>query len=167
LKTVRYLAYGSNLHPARIGARIGSVRSLGSAQLPGWTLRFHKSSADGSGKCNLIADPMGVAYGVIYEIPITDKRRLDTIEGVGDGYVDTSIELPAFGQARVYLAEPSHINDRLTPYDWYLAFVVDGARHHRMPAAYIARINGTATVRDQDTARRSRNRAILYAAGFS
>jgi Gamma-glutamyl cyclotransferase, AIG2-like len=166
LKTIRYLAYGSNLHPARIGERLDAVRSLGRTTLTGWALRFHKSSTDGSGKCNLIADPAGVAYGAVYEISLADKRRLNTIEGAGNGYMDSTIELPVFGQASVYLAELSYIDDRLAPYDWYQAFVVGGARHHRMPAAYIAQISGTATVRDQDTARRSHNLAILNSIAF-
>lgn len=165
LKTIRYLAYGSNLHPARIGARLGSVAALGSTRLSGWALRFHKSGADGSGKCNLIADPAALAYGAVYDISLADKRRLDAIEGLGNGYLEESIELAVFGEARVYLAERSHIDDRLMPYDWYQAFVVRGARHHRLPAAYIDQISAIEVVRDPDEARRSRNLAILNATG--
>ncbi len=163
MPTIRYLAYGSNLYPARLGARVAGVTSLGISALPGWALRFHKSSADGSGKCNLIRDPAATAYGAVYEISLADKQRLDTIEGAGVGYQDVRIELTAYGGVYVYLAEPSHINDHLQPYDWYHAFVIAGARHHRFPDTYIAQIARVDSLRDPDDARRSRNQAILAA----
>ncbi len=160
MQTIRYLAYGSNLHPARIGERLGRVTFIGTTQLPGWALRYHKFSEDGSGKCNLIADPSSVAYGAIYEFSLENKQQLDTIEGVGRGYANTRIELPEFGQTWVYLAVPSHIDDRLIPYDWYHAFVVRGAQHHEFPAAYIAAINSVEYIRDADEKRRAENMAI-------
>jgi len=161
MNTIHYLAYGSNLHPARIGERLGPITSLGKTELTGWGLRYHKSSADGSGKCNLVMESTEVAYGAVYEISCADKDRLDIIEGVGNGYRDVRIELPLFGDVWVYLAEPSHIDDELTPYDWYHAFVVHGARHHQFPENYIAEISNVVSVRDRDEQRRSRNLAIL------
>ncbi|MFT4562439.1 MAG: gamma-glutamylcyclotransferase [Gammaproteobacteria bacterium] len=161
METIRYLAYGSNLLPARIGARLDSFVTLGTTALPGWRLCFHKMGADGSGKCNLIVDPRGRAYGAVYELSLGDKTHLDAIEGVGKGYSDKSIELDAFGPAWVYLAEPSHIDDQLIPYDWYHSFVLYGARHHRFPADYIHEITDVACVPDQDLNRRTENLAIL------
>ena len=50
-----YFAYGSNLHPTRLGDRAPSVELVGTAVLEGHALRFHKRGADGSGKCNALA----------------------------------------------------------------------------------------------------------------
>jgi gamma-glutamylcyclotransferase len=161
MHTIRYLAYGSNLHPSRIGARLGAITHLGTTPLPGWALHFHKHSADGSGKCNLVADPSSIAFGVVYEFSSTDKQRLDVIEGVGSGYLDTCIELPEFGQAWVYLADQSHINDSLRPYDWYHAFVLRGAELHQFPSAYVAQIRDVQRIQDPDEKRRTDNQAIL------
>ena len=161
MQTIRYLAYGSNLHPARIGARLGAVTPLGTIELPGWALRFHKFSEDGSGKCNLIAEPASAAYGVVYEFSLENKQYLDAIEGVGRGYTDARIELPRFGEAWVYLAEPSYINEDLVPYDWYHAFVLDGARLNKFPAPYVAQITRVAPNRDPDPQRRADNMAII------
>ena len=158
---IRYLAYGSNLHPARIGARLGAITALGTTVLPGWGLRFHKLSDDGSGKCNLVADPDATAYGAVYELSSASKQRLDLIEGVGKGYLDTRIVLPKFGAAWVYLAATSHIDDRLQPYDWYHAFVLRGAELNQFPAAYVAEILGVAAVQDPNAERRKENQAIL------
>ncbi len=161
MPTIRYLAYGSNLHPARISARLGTITKLGTTELPGWSLRFHKYGNDGSGKCNLIADPSSVAYGAVYEFSSERKQRLDAIEGVGKGYHDVRIELPRFGEAWVYLAEPSHIDDALQPYDWYHAFVLRGTELNRFPDAYIAEIQNVPAVQDPNEKRRRDNQAIL------
>ncbi|MFP6681398.1 MAG: gamma-glutamylcyclotransferase family protein [Gammaproteobacteria bacterium] len=160
MQTIRYLAYGSNLHPARISARLGEITLVGTTELLGWALRYHKYSEDGSGKCDLIADPSSIAYGAVYEFSRESKQHLDTIEGVGCGYIDTCIELPKFGPAWVYLAQPSHIDGRLIPYDWYHAFVSRGAQHHNFPAAYIDSINRVAFIRDPNEKRRADNMEI-------
>ncbi len=160
MKAIRYLAYGSNLHPARIGARLGAITLIGITELHGWALRYHKFSEDGSGKCNLIADASSIAYGAVYELSLENKQHLDTIEGVGRGYTDTCIELPEFGQTWAYLAQPSHIDDRLTPYDWYHAFVARGAQYHNFPAEYADAINRVEFIRDPNVKRRADNLAI-------
>ena len=161
MQTIRYLAYGSNLLPARIGARLNGVKSLGSVTLDGWRLCFHKLGADGSGKCNLVADPTSVAYGAVYELSFESKKQLDTIEGVGYGYSDETLELSSHGSVWVYLAEPSHIDDNLVPYDWYHAFVLYGAKHHQFPSDYIFDINRVTSAPDHDESRRAENLAIL------
>ena len=52
---VVYFAYGSNMSTARLRGRVPSCKPLGVATLPGHALRFHKRSADKSGKCNAFA----------------------------------------------------------------------------------------------------------------
>jgi hypothetical protein len=160
MQTIRYLAYGSNLLPARITARLGSCTTLGTIRLSGWQLCFHKIGADGSGKCNIVTAPASVAYGAVYELPLSHKQQLDTIEGVGKGYTDVTMILKDYGSAQVYLAEPSSIDEQLIPYDWYRAFVLSGATYHRFPASYLAEINAVETIRDPDDARRTENLSI-------
>lgn len=161
MDTIRYLAYGSNLHPARIGARLASVTAVGFAALPGWRLQYHKLGADGSGKCNLIIDPASVAYGAVYEISRADKSRLDEIEGVGNGYTTTTIALATVGDAWVYVAQQSHIDESLVPFDWYLDFVLHGALHHGLPERYVGEIRNMTSQPDPDAERRRSNRKIL------
>ena len=64
LKTILNLAYGSNLHRARIEARVEIQSIVGIVALPNWGLRFHKIGADGSGKCNLTQSQGETAYGL-------------------------------------------------------------------------------------------------------
>lgn len=158
-----YLAFGSNLHPARLGARTPSARARGVARLPGWRLVFHKRSHDGSGKCSLLETGVAedLAYGVVYALAAEDKPVLDRIEGVGQGYVLRQLELPDFGEVFFNVAEPAYIDDRLAPYAWYLRFVVEGARHHGLPEDYVARIAATPATVDPDEARAALNARIL------
>lgn len=61
MTTVHYLAYGSNLHPLRLTARVSSARPLGTVPMPGYKIAFHKRSIDHSGKCLFYVthDPRG------------------------------------------------------------------------------------------------------------
>lgn len=161
MSTIRYLAYGSNLYPPRIGERLGGIRALGTAALPGWSLRFHKLGADGSGKCDLVAAPDELAFGAVYEISLADRARLDRIEGVGHGYFGALIDVAEFGELYVYRAQPSHIDSDLEPFDWYHDFVLAGARHHAFPRDYIERIQRVGVIRDADDGRRDENLKIL------
>ena len=106
-----YLAYGSNLTPARLSARVGNLDVLGTVPLPGYRLEFSKRGADGSGKCTLIAAPGSHAWGAIYRIADGAKATLDKIEGLGHGYDATWWDLPTFGECYVYLlgdGPPAH-----------------------------------------------------------
>ncbi|HCU90355.1 MAG TPA: gamma-glutamylcyclotransferase [Gammaproteobacteria bacterium] len=161
MATIRYLAYGSNLHPSRIGARVGAITAIGTTSLPGWRLRFHKYSGDGSGKCNLAVDRSSIAFGAIYELSHRMKERLDEIEGVGNGYRDTKITLPGFGDTWIYLAEPSHIKECALPYDWYHGFVLKGAELNYFPNTYITEIRDVQAIQDPNENRRNANLSIL------
>lgn len=170
-KTILNLAYGSNLHRARIEARVKIQSIVGTIVLPDWGLRFHKIGADGSGKCNLIQALGETAYGLVYAFSAEDKSRLDEIEGVGNGYEDVALPLDTLsidsarlrGDERVvaYLAVESDINDDLLPYDWYHGFVRLGAQRCGFPPTYLAHIDSFTHCADPDESRRAVNLGIL------
>lgn len=136
-----YLAYGSNLHPARLEQRLGSVVRIGVAELPGYELRFHKRGADGSGKGNLLKAPGRSAWGVVFKLDEQQKKRLDEFEG--DGYdcveVEVSIDHENY-QCFCYLAQPDWIDDSLLPHDWYRDLIMYGARHAGVTSEYLQTI---------------------------
>ena len=76
---IRYLAYGSNLHPRRLRERTPSARLIGTAEIPGWHLSFTKRGRDGSGKCTISNGGDGV-HCAIYEMSRQDKKELDAID---------------------------------------------------------------------------------------
>lgn len=157
---MRYLAYGSNLHPLRIGMRVESARFLGTAFVDGWSLEFHKRGKDGSGKCNIVAGGDGV-HAAIYRLSDADRVVLDRIEGLGYGYRAGTIDVPGFGRCHVYLGDPEYLDASLAPFDWYKALVLLGARHHRFPADYVEKIAATPAEEDPDAVRRAENERIV------
>lgn len=165
-ETFTYFAYGSNMLSDRLRFRTPSCRVLGVATLAGHTLRFHKGGADGSGKCDAFATglPGDVVIGVLYAIDKTDKPALDRAEGVHHGYEDAAVTVTlADGTSRAavaYLATDDAIDDSTTPYVWYKDFVVDGAREHDLPRAYVEHfIASVAAVPDPDPAHDRARRA--------
>ena len=149
MKPVRYAAYGSNLHPLRLRARTPSAQLAGTAYLPDWSLRFHKRSIDASGKCSISQGSSGV-YVAVYGMSAADKRELDRIEGVGDGYVDATIEVPGFGDCATYIAAESCVDETLQPYDWYRELVLLGCEELGLPRDYARRIEKVAAMPDPD-----------------
>ena len=149
---MRYAAYGSNLHPGRLGLRLASAQLLGTAFLPDWSLRFHKLSVDTSGKCSIRQGSSGVHFAV-YDISDADKENLDRIEGVGSGYDVITLDIPDFGRCFSYSASKTHIDETLDPYDWYQALVLVGARALGFPPDYVKGIAAVPACRDPNDAR--------------
>ncbi|MDJ0698434.1 MAG: gamma-glutamylcyclotransferase family protein [Woeseiaceae bacterium] len=158
--TLRYAAYGSNLHPGRLKLRIPAARLLGTDLHPDYSLRFHKLSHDASGKCGIFEGSSGVHFAV-YEMSARDQARLDEIEGAGRGYDRVAIELPRFGRCFTYLPSPDHVDAGLTPYAWYREFVLLGCLFHGFPDDYCAAVRKTDTIPDPDATRRSANETIV------
>ncbi len=150
---MRYAAYGSNLHPLRLAERVTSAKFLGTQFLPDWSLHFHKRSKDESGKCNILPGGRGV-YIVIFDLLPEDKNRLDIIEGLGYGYSETTVSTPDFGDCATYVAEHSHIDILLRPYDWYKELVLLGAGTHDFPDDYLNQIRVVQALVDPDPVRR-------------
>jgi gamma-glutamylcyclotransferase len=127
---------------ARLRDRCPSACPLGAAILPGYELRWHKRSKDGSGKCDIIkSSEESVVHGVLYEISDADKFQLDSAEGLGFGYAQVEIQVSLDGRpaaAMAYVA--TNVDPTLKPFDWYHTHVVDGAVEHGLPAAYIEEI---------------------------
>ena len=148
-----YAAYGSNLHPVRLTARVPSADLIGSSFLPGWSLRFHKvSNVDGSAKCSIERGGEGT-WHAIYRMAAEEKRVLDACEGLGTGYGDLTLDIPEFGRCFTYIASPSHIRPGLEPFDWYKAMVLRGCETNRFPVDYVAAIQAVDAVPDPDLQR--------------
>ena len=170
MKTERYLAYGSNLHPLRLTARVPSARVVDVVEVRGHSLAFHKRGADRSGKCLLYPDQGRdeVVYGVMYEYDARERAILDRIEG--DGYRAERVSVTADGEPftpYLYMAQETQIDPALTPFQWYKALVLAGAHYHDLPAGYIARIEATPARVDPHPDRARRNETLLRQMGLS
>ena len=152
---MKYFAYGSNMLESRLRARVPGCRFFAVGRLPGYALRFHKVGRDGSAKCSVVkaegADDCVI--GVIYDIDPMEKIRLDLAESLGQGYNEEAVVLETDNgpvTAYCYVADPAYIDDSLKPFDWYLAYVVGGAREHQFPADYIRDLEGVEAIDTSD-----------------
>ena len=160
MNTIRYAAYGSNLHPGRLVRRVPSARWLGSARVPDFELHFHKRGKDGSGKCNVVAGD-GEMHVAIYEFDVAEKPLLDGIEGLGLGYEASALTVPGFGNCFTYTAADTHIDATLEPFGWYKRLVIIGCEFNGFPAGYVERIRGIRHIVDPAAQRRAENLRLL------
>jgi gamma-glutamylcyclotransferase len=162
--TFLYFAYGSNMFARRLAARTPSAVRITTAFIDGRRLTFDKVSTDGSGKCDIeatgnLADRV---YGVVFRIATAEERALDEAEGVGHGSRKdeiTVMTIEGTAEAMAYIATKKDPKRR--PYDWYKAFVLQGAAENALPAAYIELIRAVSSQPDFNISRRQRNEALL------
>ena len=154
--TSLYAAYGSNLHPGRLRERIRSATLQGTAFLQKYTLQFHKRGQDDSAKCGFTDCGRGL-HVAVYELDEADRKTLDAIEGVGNGYDVDEIHVPGFGRCFTYVASPTYVDDRLQPFDWYRELVLLGCLTHGFPNAYSRRVAALPAITDPDPLRRQQN----------
>lgn len=159
-------AYGSNLLSERLLARVPQARFVGIGWLPGWRFALNIRSEDGSAKANAIhtARPSDVLHGALYELDDAGKLTLDRYEDVGGSYrLAHAIAETAAGPSEVYLyvGSGSSLVEGLSPYDWYLGFILAGARQRGLPGDFIEELLSVSTVRDADPVRSAKNKALV------
>jgi cation transport regulator ChaC len=91
-----YFAYGSNMDPTQMTARVSDYQSISMGILQGYTMKFNKAqvrdASNGEGYSNLVKDPTGTVVGVIYDVTLYQILDLDRYEGVPDHY--ERVEMP-------------------------------------------------------------------------
>jgi gamma-glutamylcyclotransferase len=131
------------------------------------TLRFHKRSTDGSGKADAeyTGNDSDLVWGFVYELDQAEKWRLDQAEGLGNGYWEKEITVvdcrSQTDSAVMYYADKSHKDSTLKPYSWYLRFVLEGAKQHRLPADYVESLEAVESIEDRSRLRDARERRII------
>lgn len=159
-----YFAYGSNMSGRRLEARVPVVRTVGVGRLDGHRLCFHKHGGDGSAKCDIVLTGVreDAVYGVVYEIETPAKLKLDRVEGLGHGYAEKQVSVAVANgtelQAVTYYA--LKIDAMLSPYHWYKAHVLIGARENGLPDEYIRMIEAIDSRHDYRHSRWQKEMAI-------
>lgn len=161
---MRYFAYGSNMCSARLRSRIEVISCLGKAKLPGYDLYCDKASkVDGSAKFTIAESHLNQIYGVVFEIPGAAFAQLDEIEGDGYKRLTVKVDAAELGILSVftYQALKSARDPRLLPYEWYLAYAVEGAIEHELPEHHVHRLQKWACKTDSDKERAAWHRGYL------
>lgn len=156
--TLLYFAYGSNMHEARMRARVPSAHYYDIARLPGYCLAFRKQGADGSAKCDLDPFDPETVWGVVYCLDADERPLLDAAEG--EGYERMEVTVAAaegFLEAFTYRAQRDWHCDGL-PYSWYRDLLVAGGREHGLPEVYTAALAAMDAQDDPDAERAAANR---------
>ena len=149
---------------SRLHKRVPSAKRIGFYSLKEHDLCFHKSSGDGSGKCDAYCTENKHDYviGALFEIDRAEKCTLDQAEDVGHGYEEKTIIVQSQAgdavEATTYYA--TKIDESLKPYSWYLNHVLVGAKESGLPQQYIEKIESIESVQDQDINRDRTERAI-------
>jgi hypothetical protein len=129
-------AYGSNMHPERMLARVPGAEPRGRGLLVGRRLVLNKRGRDGSAKANLAEDADGRVWGVLWELLAEELRVLDGHEG---GYRRIAVRVEAEDGptgAEAYVSE--RLAPEALPFDWYVEHLVRGARAFGFPDDYVA-----------------------------
>ncbi len=135
-----YFAYGSNLTSSRLVARVASAAVVAPARLPGLRLTTDKRGRDGSGKANLTREPGGEVWGVVYRIRDEHWPALDACER---GYDRLRVGvLTATARLEAWTYASSSLTEDPVPFSWYKRLIVEGAREHGLPAAWVALLEG-------------------------
>jgi gamma-glutamylcyclotransferase len=156
-------AYGSNMCSGRFRAYGVSPEGAGRvAALPGHRLVFNKKSTDDkSGKTNVAGHAGSEVWGVLYAVSSEDKKKLDKGEG---GYraarMPVRLQDNSTLEAWVYVAKNPDNDPALRPFTWYKRFLVEGAKEHALPTAYIAVLANIDAVQDADAERDRRKREL-------
>jgi len=129
-----YFAYGSNLLSSRMRERVPSARAHGIAHLAGWQLTTDKAGRDGTGKANLRPAAQAGVWGVVWRIDASEWHQLDACEG---GYRRIEVSL-APCPAQTYVSTRFTSDPVLDVA--YKRLLLEGAREHGLPAAWIAQL---------------------------
>jgi hypothetical protein len=119
------------------------------ARVSGWRVVFDKRPVvpQGGAVANIVMDPAGVVFGVLYEVTPEDLAHVELTEGVLIGnYHRVEVQAESLAAPGFATAAASVASDRrdpaLVPTDRYMICVIAGAEEHGLPSEYIAYLRG-------------------------
>jgi cation transport regulator ChaC len=138
-----YFGYGSNLNPAIfLERRRMQPLTARWGWLDGYRLCFNLPIGPGErGVANLEAVAGERTCGVLYQLTAHDSDRLDRTEGVPQRLyrrVAVSVRTEDGAVVEAFTYQSSFASGGRKPSARYLGLLLDGARHHGLPAEWIA-----------------------------
>jgi gamma-glutamylcyclotransferase len=132
---LRYFAYGSNMDPRHMVARVPNARALGPARLDGFRLVFNIYSTEWKcGAPNLEPNERAHVWGVVWEVPEDEARGLDAYQGHPTFFrkEEVLVEGPS-GLSLVWTYRVAHQEGYVRPSDEYLNGLRAAIRVHGLP----------------------------------
>jgi AIG2-like family len=137
-----YAAYGSNMDPELMRRRCPATPMTGTGWLPGWRLTFGGDSPVWDGPLTtIVEEPDSTVFCVLYDIPPTDERELDSWESVDLGsYNKIRLRVQTLdGSALAYLYVLDAYEGGL-PSARYLGVIADAAEAAGAPSDYVGEL---------------------------
>jgi gamma-glutamylcyclotransferase len=137
-----YFAYGSNMSSAQLHAWDTPHRALGPAELPDHRLAFLRRSIRWrAGAADIVQAKGESVWGVLWELPL-GASELDVKESAGTGYRRRPVKVLLDGSAVEAMAYEviEKAPTELQPRREYVQLMVDGAREHGLPEAWLKRL---------------------------
>lgn len=142
-----YFAYGSNLNWPQMQRRCPSSQFVCVARLPDYRFAIARHSRlRKCGTANVFPAAGNEVWGAVYDVHDADLIILDTFE---DGYWRQILPVHALGNGKellntvVYIAEIE--SNVPLPNAEYKQLIVDGAKHWKLPAAYLSMLEAIET----------------------
>jgi cation transport regulator ChaC len=144
-----YFAYGSNLLVEQIEARIGCILQVIRSRLRGYCFGFTNRDESGQIYANIVPEPNGEVWGVVYLCDNEALEKMDSFEGVADGCyrrIPVTVELDSGEriEAIAYISGDEFVSPPGKPSDEYLDRILSGARHRGLPEEHIRMIENLA-----------------------
>lgn len=144
---MEYFAYGSNLDQEQMKKRCPSAHLVGKALLKDYKLAFtHFSPRRQGGAADIIQSKGGSVWGLLYDMPESDLKRLDTYEGFPRRY--RRIEVAVFDEDRTtHTAQAYEVvskrHQHVPPTNSYIKKMIDAAEKFSFPVDYITHLKNT------------------------
>jgi len=145
---VIYFAYGSNLHPGQMFERCPGHQTLGIGRLPGHRLGFPRfSPVRRCATAGIEPHPVESVWGVLYRLSDDDLPVLHYHEGYdphgapeNNRHTVTEIAVvrpgAAVAQTAMTYVAVADGTDQMPSRD-YVDTILDGARYHQLPRAWL------------------------------
>jgi gamma-glutamylcyclotransferase (GGCT)/AIG2-like uncharacterized protein YtfP len=130
-----YFAYGANVDPAHMAARVPGVRAVGPARLDGFRLTFSVYSTEWkSGAANLEPDERAHVWGMLWEVPEDQVDGLDAYQGHPTFFRKEDVVVrTAAGPLIAWTYRVAHQTGFVPPTDQYLAALRSAIRVQGLP----------------------------------
>ncbi len=145
-----YFAYGSNMASSQMADRCPGAVSLGAARLPGYRLAFDAwSNRRGGLVADVLPAPDSEVWGVLWQVTEEHAEALDRYEGVARGQYrreNVRVESPNGERLEAFAYVICNPDDEGPTTDAYQSILLEGAREHDLPPAWVKAIEDVPTL---------------------
>ena len=136
---VLYFAYDANISPVRLAGMAPAAKFCFIAHLPEWKMEYNIRNGSG-GLPSVRPEPGNTVWGAVFEVPGPQLAKIDAAEA-GEGRKRTTTQ--AMDREGKRHDVVTHVaakvaRNALIPEPKYVRLMVDGGRHWKLPAGWVA-----------------------------